>query len=248
MSRGIDVPGAVTFSAGLFLLIFADGARQRRGLGQHADRRLLHGGSCAPPDLPGGADPQPRAMFDLSLFRNRSFVGRVARGIHPLGRHVCAVPLHHALDAERLGYSPLEAGAAVPAVDPALIRGGTALRQALRAPVARRHARPGLGLVGGGRAADDDGVNATSGWTALLPGLIVAGTGIGVTNPALATTAVGVVDVRRSGMASGINNTFRRSALQSALPSLGLDGGARRRPVCVDPDREGAAHRRAADR
>ena len=49
----------------------------------------------------------------------------------------------------------------------------------------------GLLLMGGLEAGDD--------WTALLAGFMVAGGGIGLVNPALATAAVGVVDPRRAG-------------------------------------------------
>jgi predicted MFS family arabinose efflux permease len=64
-------------------------------------------------------------------------------------------------------------------------------------------------------------VGPDTGWTALLAGFIVAGAGIGTTNPSLATTAVGVVEPRRSGMASGINNTFRQVGIATGIAGLG---------------------------
>ena len=39
-------------------------------------------------------------------------------------------------------------------------------------------------------------VDATSGWTALIPGFVLAGAGIGLVNPPLASTAIGVVPAR----------------------------------------------------
>ena len=65
------------------------------------------------------------------------------------------------------------------------------------------------------------GLTATSAWTALLPGFIVAGAGIGFVNPALAATAVGVVPPQRSGMASGINSTFRQVGIATGIAVLG---------------------------
>jgi hypothetical protein len=53
------------------------------------------------------------------------------------------------------------------------------------------------------------GLDASSAWTHLIPGMIVGGVGIGIVNPPLASTAVGVVPPQRAGMASGINSTFR---------------------------------------
>src|SRR5205807_9718279 len=55
----------------------------------------------------------------------------------------------------------------------------------------------------------------------LLPGFILAGIGIGMINPPLASAAVGVVEPARSGMASGINNTFRQVGLATGIAYLG---------------------------
>jgi hypothetical protein len=65
------------------------------------------------------------------------------------------------------------------------------------------------------------GLSATTHWTALLPGFIVAGAGVGLVNPALASTAIGVVPPQRSGMASGINNTFRQVGIATGIAVLG---------------------------
>ncbi len=48
-------------------------------------------------------------------------------------------------------------------------------------------------------------VHVDSGWTTLLAGFVVAGVGVGIVNPPLASTAIGVVHRRAAGMASGIN-------------------------------------------
>ena len=45
--------------------------------------------------------------------------------------------------------------------------------------------------------------------------------GIGYVNPALATTAVGVVEPRRTGAASGINGTFRQVGTATGIAGLG---------------------------
>src|SRR5207302_5489082 len=66
-----------------------------------------------------------------------------------------------------------------------------------------------------------NGLTTTSGWTALLPGFILMGAGVGVTNPALASTAIGVVPPRQAGMASGTNNTFRQVGIASGIAALG---------------------------
>jgi hypothetical protein len=65
------------------------------------------------------------------------------------------------------------------------------------------------------------GLTANSGWTAVLAGSIVAGAGVGLVNPSLASAAIGVVPPQRSGMASGINNTFRQVGIATGIAVLG---------------------------
>jgi fucose permease len=78
----------------------------------------------------------------------------------------------------------------------------------------------GLALVAGGLALMY-GISASSRWTELLAGLLVAGVGIGIANPALAAGALRVVDPARTGMASGINNTFRLAGVAMGVAALG---------------------------
>ncbi len=64
-------------------------------------------------------------------------------------------------------------------------------------------------------------VSTTSSWTVLLPGMLVAGFGVGLANPAIAHIALAVVAPQRSGMASGISNTFRIGGLATGVAGLG---------------------------
>jgi hypothetical protein len=78
----------------------------------------------------------------------------------------------------------------------------------------------GMTLVGLGLLLMS-GIDADSKWTALLPGFLLAGAGIGMVNPSLAQAAVGVVPPQRSGMASGINSTFRQVGIATGIAGLG---------------------------
>jgi hypothetical protein len=44
---------------------------------------------------------------------------------------------------------------------------------------------------------------------------------VGIVNPALATAAIGVVEPRQSGMASGINSTFRQVGIATGIAAWG---------------------------
>jgi hypothetical protein len=65
------------------------------------------------------------------------------------------------------------------------------------------------------------GIQPDSTWTTLLAGFIAAGAGVGLCNPTIAQVAVGVVEPARSGMAAGINNTFRQVGIATGIAGLG---------------------------
>jgi predicted MFS family arabinose efflux permease len=65
------------------------------------------------------------------------------------------------------------------------------------------------------------GVTTASDWTHLLPGFILGGLAIGTISPALAAAMVSVLPVERSGLASGINNTFRQLGIAIGIAGLG---------------------------
>jgi predicted MFS family arabinose efflux permease len=121
---------------------------------------------------------------------------------------------------EVLGYSALETGLRL-----AVITGATlftaipAGRLSARVPV-RWLIGPGLLMVGAGLLLMR-GLDASSDWTHLIPGFLVAGLGSGLVNPPLASTAVGVVEPRQAGMASGINSTFRQVGIATSVAALG---------------------------
>jgi hypothetical protein len=64
-------------------------------------------------------------------------------------------------------------------------------------------------------------ISSSSTWGILLPGFLVAGVGIGLVNPTLASSAVSVVPPERSGMASGANSTFRQVGIATGIAALG---------------------------
>jgi len=65
------------------------------------------------------------------------------------------------------------------------------------------------------------GVTTTSDWRHLLPGFVIGGLAIGTISPALAAAMVSVLPVERSGLASGINNTFRQLGIAIGIAGLG---------------------------
>jgi hypothetical protein len=60
-----------------------------------------------------------------------------------------------------------------------------------------------------------------SSWTALLVGEIVVGVGTGLFNPALSNVALSVVSEVESGLAAGVNDTFRQMGIAIGIAGLG---------------------------
>ena len=159
-------------------------------------------------------------MLDLSLFRNSSFAG-VSIVAFCLSASMFAMFLYLTLYIQNaLGHDALEAGwrflpLTVVSFFAAAISGNLTERLPVRLLLGTGLALVAVGL---GLMANLD---IDSEWTALLPGFLVAGAGIGLANPAIASTAVGVVEQHRSGMAAGINNTFRQLGIATGIAGLG---------------------------
>jgi EmrB/QacA subfamily drug resistance transporter len=159
-------------------------------------------------------------MFDLKLFRLPTFAGGSVAAFG-LSASIFAMLLYLVLYLQDiLGYSPLGTGVRVMFLSGAiLVTAVPAGRLTSRVPV-RLLIGPGLILVGIGLLLMR-GLDAGSTWTHLIPGMIVGGLGVGLVNPPLASTAVGVVRPQQAGMASGINSTFRQVGIATGIALLG---------------------------
>jgi len=216
----IDGGGLVTFSGALFLLTFALIRGNAEGWGGAAIVLPL---AAAAVLLAAFVAIELRAaapMLDLRLFRIPAFTG-VAAVAYTQSLALYPMFLYLALYLEDvLGHSPLQTGLRfLPLTVVLFLVAPFAGRVAARLPL-RAFLGTGLALVGAGLLLMH-GLDATSRWTALLPGLVVGGFGVGLISPALATAAIGVVPAARSGMASGINNTFRQVGIATGIAGLG---------------------------
>ena len=60
-----------------------------------------------------------------------------------------------------------------------------------------------------------------SSWTVLLPGITVALIGTGLFNPSVSAVALNSVPAEQSGLAAGINDTFRQAGIAIGVAALG---------------------------
>jgi EmrB/QacA subfamily drug resistance transporter len=218
---GIDWGGALTFTAALFMLVLGLIRGNDEGWGSGLIVALFAGAVIAFTAFVAIETRREHPMFDLSLFRNRTFGGASVVAF-ALSASMFSLFLYITLYIESvLGYEPLDAGLRfLPLTVISFFVAPLTGRLSSRGVPVRVFLSGGLVLVGVGLLLMH-GVKADSNWTTLLAGFCVAGAGIGAVNPALATTAVGVVDPRRSGMASGINNTFRQVGIATGIAALG---------------------------
>jgi EmrB/QacA subfamily drug resistance transporter len=159
-------------------------------------------------------------MFDLSLFKKAAYVG-ISLTPMILSVSFWGMFLYTPMYFQSvMGYSPLEAGAAVlPFAIPLFIMGpvGAKATQYLNS---RTQMALGILLVGIG-ALLLLLIPQGAGWLCFVPGALVAGTGTGFINGEIINIAMALVPAERSGMASGITGTMRQLGVALGFAGLG---------------------------
>jgi EmrB/QacA subfamily drug resistance transporter len=217
---GIDLPGLLTLTGGLFALVL--GLFRGTDWGWSSERIvLLFAGAAVL--LVAFARIELRRdapMFDFRLFRVPTFTGAQITAF-AISSGMFAQFLFLPLYLESvLGYSAVATGVRfLPLSLLSFVVAPIAGRLSARMPV-RLLLSGGLALNGVALLLMWN-IKTGSSWTTLLAGFLVAGVGIGFVNAPLASTAVSVVEPRRAGMASGINNTFRQVGIATGIAALG---------------------------
>jgi EmrB/QacA subfamily drug resistance transporter len=216
----IDVPGVVTFSLSLFLLILGLIRGNPDGWTSGPILAALIGSVVLMAAFIAIEARSDHPMLDLHLFRNGAFNG-VSAVAFGLSGGMFAMFLYLTIYMQGvLGFSPLETGLRfLPLTVLSFIASPIAGSLSHRIPI-RVLLGVGLGGVGVGLLLMH-GVSADSEWTALLAGFLVAGACIGITNPGIGQAAIAVVPVEKAGMGSGINTTFRQVGIATGVAALG---------------------------
>jgi EmrB/QacA subfamily drug resistance transporter len=218
--RRPDWPGFVTFTAGLGLLVFglirshADGWGSHTVIGSLVTALLLLAIFVV-------IEARSRApMLDLGLLRVPTFDGGLVAA-WAISASIFSLLTYIVLYLQNiLGASAIDTGLELlPLTGAVFVTAGVAGRLTGKVPT-RWLIAPGFAFVGAGLLLMR-GLAPTDTWSYLLPGLIVAGVGAGLVSVPLASTAVGVVEPERAGMASGINSTFRQVGIATGVAALG---------------------------
>jgi EmrB/QacA subfamily drug resistance transporter len=218
--RRLDWAGFATFSAGLALLVFALIRSNEAGWSSTEVAGSLSAAVMLLLVFGIVEALQREPMFDLSLLRVPTFVGGLAAAFG-ISASLFSLLTYLVLYMQNLlGYSAIEAGVRfLPLTLAIFFTAAVAGRLSATVPT-RLLIGPGFLLIGIGLLLMH-GIDVGSEWTALLPGMIVAGVGAGLVNVPLASTAVAVVEPARAGMASGINSTFRQAGIATGVAALG---------------------------
>ncbi|GAA0654292.1 MFS transporter [Kitasatospora atroaurantiaca] len=216
----VDWAGVATFSISLFLLVLALVRGNAEGWGSALIVSLFVGSAVLMVAFIVVEQVVSEPMLPLGLFRRRAFTG-VQLAAFAVSSSLFALFLYLTLYLQNyLGLSPFQAGVrylpiTVLSFVVAPIAGVLLSRVQARVMLSIGLAAIGLGLL------LMSGIEASSDWTTLLGGFLIAGAGVGLINPVIADVAVSVVPKENSGMAAGINDTFRQVGIAVGIAVWG---------------------------
>ena len=219
-TRRIDWIGFVSFSLGLFILVFALVRGNDDGWSSTTIVSLFVASAVLMVIFFVNEVKTKDPMLRLDLFRKPAVVG-VSMVAFAMSASIFAMFLYLTLYIQDdLGYGPLQAGLRfLPLTLLAFLVAPFAGRATVRIK-SRYLLGIGMLLITGSLLLMTS-IKFDSAWTVLLPGFIVGGFGIGMVNPVLASASISVVEPQQSGMASGTNNTFRQVGIATGIAVLG---------------------------
>ncbi|HEY2716628.1 MAG TPA: MFS transporter [Solirubrobacterales bacterium] len=180
-----------------------------------------------------GANP----IIELGLLRRPAFSGTMIGALLLAVAAFGAMPFLSLWLQSVRGMSPIEAGLALAPLSLAAFVTALALGRVLHRVRPQLPIAIGLALVGSGALLQAH-LGTGSDWTSLAPGLAVAGIGVGLVSPTLASAALASVPLERSGMAAGAVNTMRQLGFALGIAVLGAIAQAQ---IGAELGSEGAA-------
>ncbi|MEA2284482.1 MAG: hypothetical protein QOJ21_525 [Solirubrobacteraceae bacterium] len=216
----VDWAGQATLAGGLFLLVLALLRGNEQGWGSPIIVAELAGAVALLGAFVAVERRIAQPMLPLKLFRNPAFTGAQVSAA-AISATFFAVFLYISLYLQHiLGLSPLEAGLVFVPGTVAMFFVSAATSTLGERVSPRAMIGGGLALVAVGMALMTiPGTDAA--WTELLPGQLVACVGCGLFNPALTGVALGSVPADQSGLAAGVNDTFRQAGIAVGVAALG---------------------------
>lgn len=220
-ARSIDWPGQSVLAAGMFLLVLAllrgngDGWTSPQIVIELAAAALL---------LVAFVIIELRVrhpMLPMRTFRNRPFTAAQV-GAFAISGSFFAIFLYTTLYLQDvLHLSPIQAGLVyMPGTVVCFVVSAVSAQLGERGVSMRTMISLGLGLVAIGMVAlTVAGVGSS--WVVILPGSIIAMIGTGLFNPSVSNVALSSLSEDQSGLAAGVNDTFRQTGIAVGIAALG---------------------------
>jgi EmrB/QacA subfamily drug resistance transporter len=216
----VDVPGLATLTGGLFLLVLGLLRGNDDGWGSTPIVAALAGAAALLIAFVAIEARSSHPMLPLKLLRSPEFTGAQLTAFAISGSFF-AIYLYCSIYLQNvLGLSAIDAGLVfVPSTLVMVVVSGATAQ--LTAKV-----HPGV-LISGGLVLVAAGMalltvaQVDSSWTVLLPGITVALIGTGLFNPAVSAVALNSAPADQSGLAAGVNDTFRQAGISVGVAALG---------------------------
>jgi EmrB/QacA subfamily drug resistance transporter len=219
-ARRVDWPGQIALVGGLFLLVLALLRGNDVGWGSAQIVAELAAAVFLLAAFVGIETRVAEPMLPLGLFRNKEFAGAQV-AVFSISASFFAIFLYTTLYLQQiLGLSPIQAGLVYLPCTVLIFVVSGASASLLEKVSAGALIAVGLGFVAIGLAL---GLlaTATSSWMMLIPTLMIGGLGTGLYNPAGAAVALGSVPQEQSGLAAGVNDTFRQAGIAVGVALFG---------------------------
>ncbi len=219
----LDIAGILTLSLAVFCLAFYITQGPDFGFGSTTGLAILGVSVASFVAFLIAEKVSARPMFDFSVFRIRPFSGAII-GSSAMNLSYWPFMIYLPIWFQAgLGYDAVTAGLALLAYTlPTLVMPPIGERLSLRY-------RPGIVIPAGlfaiglgfilmkfGSAASQPD------WLTMLPGCLLAGIGLGITNTPVTNTTTGSVSSDRAGMASGIDMSARMVSLAINIAVMGF--------------------------
>jgi predicted MFS family arabinose efflux permease len=216
----VDVPGQIALTGGLFLLVLALLRANNVGWGATATVAELAGAVALLVAFIGIERRVREPMVPLGLFKIPAFAGAQIT-VFAISASFFAIYLYATLYLQNvLGLSAIEAGLAYLPGTMVMFFVAGASAQLVERVGPRVLIAGGLALIAVGMGLMTMATENSS-WTVILPGFMLAAVGTGLFNPALAGVAMSSAPIEMSGLASGINDTFRQGGIAVGVAALG---------------------------
>lgn len=240
LAQRIDVAGTVVFTVSIAAIVYGVISGNDNGWTAPVTLLSLDIGVVGLPLFVMLERARTHAMFDVGLLRSPSFAAIMFAALMLNGCAFANLAFVSVWLQSVLAMNPIETGLvflplSITSFVAAAITGRNLHRMVPKLPVGF-----GLVLIGVGVLLQAR-IDASADWTFLVPGLIVTGLGVGMTNPALADAALAAAPAR-SGMAGGATNTFRQLGYAIGIAVLGsVFTATARNQLGAFPSPDGAA-------